>query len=126
MSSAHRYTIVVGPDFSAPAGAAIDQALELLERRDAELHVVYVHPETWIPSARNGSFVGPGDAETLQKMQIVPVRADHDEIRVQVRGELGRPRMAPTQPRRAGQRLPAMASTAPSALILPRRRRMFW
>jgi nucleotide-binding universal stress UspA family protein len=70
MSSAHRYTIVVGTDFSVPAGVAIDQALDLLKLRDAELHVVYVHPETWTPSARNGSFVGPGDAETLQKMQI--------------------------------------------------------
>jgi len=46
MLGAHKYTIVVGTDFSELADRAIDQAFELGSMREqAEVHAVYVEPD---------------------------------------------------------------------------------
>ncbi|WP_437718256.1 universal stress protein [Sorangium sp. So ce448] len=52
MSSANatnRFIVVVGIDFSEPSNRALDQALEsACCRENAEVHGVYVEPESWV------------------------------------------------------------------------------
>jgi nucleotide-binding universal stress UspA family protein len=55
MSSTHRYTIVVGIDFSDLSDRALDQALEAASLREgAEVHVLYVEPDAFAGAAFAG------------------------------------------------------------------------
>ena len=59
------FNVVVGTDFSKMAGRAVDQALELATLHDrAEVHVVYVQPDPWVPLTREGALEIAIDADT--------------------------------------------------------------
>ncbi|MFT3773984.1 MAG: universal stress protein [Minicystis sp.] len=48
MSSLHRFTIVVGIDYSPLSDRALDHALELASLREgSEVHVIHVGPDAW-------------------------------------------------------------------------------
>jgi nucleotide-binding universal stress UspA family protein len=55
MPSPHRFTVVVGIDFSEMSDRALDQALEAASLRDgAEVHVLYVEPDVFAGAAFAG------------------------------------------------------------------------
>jgi nucleotide-binding universal stress UspA family protein len=83
MASGHRFTIVVGIDFSELSDRAIDQALEMASLREgAEVHVLYVEPDEWIDMA-------------LKPALEAAVSADEAVLRVQGRAKARVDSMAP-------------------------------
>ncbi|MGK4005184.1 universal stress protein [Sorangium sp. So ce1036] len=92
MSSANdRYVIVVGIDFSELSDRALDQALEAAcLRSNAEVHVIYVEPETWVnvdlpaapdPAARTEAMLQRVQQRASERVGALGSRLDGERLK---------------------------------------------
>jgi nucleotide-binding universal stress UspA family protein len=77
MSSTDHFIIVVGVDFSALSGLALDQALELATLHEgAEVHALYVEPDPWTGPPPEGSVKDAADTNTAL-LEVQTNAAEH-------------------------------------------------
>lgn len=90
MSSLHRFTIVVGIDYSELSDRALDQALEIASLRDgSEVHVLYVEPDAWtgtalgaVPNPSPTAEIGIGKVRELASARVLAMPDILDRTRI--------------------------------------------